>query len=457
MNKTRPSTRLNKQTSASSIANAHSSTLPLEPRPRRLDLLERVVPKHKPLKLGIPPLVREPGLPLVGHHDRISVLLFLAVRKMEHMALLRRLQHDPGGSFLPQRLVQGQHCPELTPVLQLPQQPTENRTVFDSHGSALREVRESGMTGVAEEDKLAGWMQPGVHLSRVLEPPLGDLVHHVEQLQQPRVPVLEEVAHVLGVLGRDIDRVREGVGTEEDNVVQPAALEEVADSVGVGAHPQVDCGVFDELDEVVVLAHVAGLDEDAVCEVAGEMRRVGLAHHFLTAARLEPVGADDEVGGDAAAVFQVHAGRVEVDLHDAGVELDVDAQVAGFLHHHSVEVGAVDMPGGEKGGTVRRANRKFRSIVDIPVGSAVDILGQRHQGLFGEGLAVAVSAKYESPGEHGHFVQRFLHAPFNEDPGGIRRDLNPGADLRAGASVRRKGGDLPEGNLLRSMSQPVPG
>lgn len=153
-----------------------------------------------------------------------------------------------------------------------------------------------------------------------LELPLESLLDEAQELLKSGIPGLEDGTELVEIGILLCNTLGEVVGTDEDNVVDLAALEEVAHGVRAGAHPVVDHGDLYELSKLGVLAHVAGLDQDSVGKIAGVVWGILVTEVDLTALGLESVGSNDEVGLEGLAGSDGDAGSIEIDLVDVGVE-----------------------------------------------------------------------------------------------------------------------------------------
>lgn len=173
----------------------------------------------------------------------------------------------------------------------------------------------------------------------------------------------------------------------------------VADEVPARAEPQPYGGIGDQVREafggdqaaVHVLAGVAGfvLDE----EVAG--------------GRVDPVGADDEVGAPGGAVLEPEHRLVAV-LLDAHAP-QAEAQGAGG------ELGEQDLV------QVRAVDGVVRGTVPL-----LALLAERGAG---EESAVVPAAQFDRAGPYGDRAQAALDAEAVQQPGGVGGDLEAGADL----------------------------
>lgn len=172
------------------------------------------------------------------------------------------------------------------------------------------------MTRIPQERKIRTLMRPGGHLNAILQAPLTRLPHQAQQQLKPRVPVPEEIPHLLQIRLCHVDQLGQVVGTDQDDVAEPAALQEIADGVPVGTHPVVDAGAGDEIGQFGVVVHVCCFDDDAVCEVAGQVGWVWAGEEGFAAGGLEPVGADDKVDVEVWSVLDMQRRRREVDAGD---------------------------------------------------------------------------------------------------------------------------------------------
>ena len=100
------------------------------------------------------------------------------------------------------------------------------------------------MACISQQRELSRRMTPRLHLLAVLQAPLTRFLHEPQERLQLRIPLFEEIPHLLHVCFRRVDHVREVVGTDEYDVVKPSSFQEIADGVSVRSHPVVDCGLL---------------------------------------------------------------------------------------------------------------------------------------------------------------------------------------------------------------------
>lgn len=188
---------------------------------------------------------------------------------VENITLEGRAFDDARGAGLADGLVDDEEVGELAGARDSAEEFTEDGAVFDGHGRSLGQVRERSVARVAQEGKVPVWMAPDFHFLAVLETPFARLLDEVEERSELGVPFREELSHLLDVGFGHVDHFGEVIGTGEDDVVEPAAFEEVADCVGVWAHPVIYCGLCGQFLEERVLLHVFCFDDDSVGKISG--------------------------------------------------------------------------------------------------------------------------------------------------------------------------------------------
>jgi hypothetical protein len=173
-------------------------------------------------------------------------------------------------------------------------------------GKRHEQVWKRSMARITQQRNPPVRMTPISHLLAILQAPLARLLNNTQQRFKSRIPIREEVAHLLDVRFGRIHQFGEVVGTHEHDVVHVPAFEQVADGVPVGSEPVVDLRVLDELEQICVLAHIVRFHNDAVCKIASKTWGIHMAEERFAARGFQPVGAEDEVILEFLAVAEHH-------------------------------------------------------------------------------------------------------------------------------------------------------
>lgn len=200
------------------------------------------------------------------------------------------------------------------------------------------------MTSVTHEHELATFMTPLIHLLAILQPPLARLLYQTQKQRQPRIPALKSLPHFLQIRLRRVHQLWQVVRTSQNDVVQPATLEEVADYMRVWSHPVVDRRMLHELTERVVLLHVLSFHDNPIRQISREMRRMRMPQHLLSTNRLQAIRANDHV----RVLIYTSIGhrkrrRIEIDGPYGFAEQNLDSEGSGLFDKDAMEIGTVDV------------------------------------------------------------------------------------------------------------------
>ena len=164
------------------------------------------------------------------------------------------------------------------------------------------------MARIAQQRDPARRVNPVVQLVEVRQLPLQIRAREATQLSHGFAPV-GEARNQLGVvaLGAPLAFVdgRAAVGRVrdvDDDVVELAVAEGVADGVALGAHPVHGPGLGDVVRHVGVGEERGRGHEDPIGNVARVLGRDGRAVYRVADGGFDAIGADDEVGGEGGVV-----------------------------------------------------------------------------------------------------------------------------------------------------------
>lgn len=215
----------------------------------------------------------------VQRHAAVPLALLLPVVDVQDVLVLARLGLDQRRAGTADGLVALQRREQVLPFAMGCQTLPQGGRVLGRLRRPLREVGQHGVARVAEQTGLSGRMDPGREAGEVAETPLQESAGEPAELLDARFPGAEAPAEFLaralhdpGLVGRLAVR-----GGADDDVVELAVADGVADEVGLRAAPGGVGRVGDQAGQVGVGEEVFAWDQDAVGDVAGVSRAIGLA------------------------------------------------------------------------------------------------------------------------------------------------------------------------------------
>ena len=209
----------------------------------------------------------------------------------------------------------------------------EHAAILDRLARALPQVRQHRVRGVAEHGDPT--LRPLRDRVPVVERPLVPDVSRRKDPQQRLVPAAVALEHLLRshsgdpglvpvalvvVVADDVDQLVSPHGIKHDRAVRPQPLDVVVRRRFTG--------------------HGIDRDHAAVADLAGEARRIR-AEQRRSHDRVDPVGADDHVGLDLAAVLESRDRDVAVRLDSDAARAERDDVARQRLRQHVEQVGAM--------------------------------------------------------------------------------------------------------------------
>ena len=274
--------------------------------------------------------------------------------------------------------------------------------VLRGHASALRQILQHGMGGVAEQR----------------DPPLAPLLHRFAVAQHPHAPRLDALEHAqdLGALafkmgpqlariGLRIPTLDVTLGVEHgDQVVNFGAAQRVVDEMGARASPQ------DHVRRPEILRHLLAREHGAISDMA-RYQRLAVADHLVAHLRPHAVAADEGTASDAFARLQGHA--------DAGVVLlEILDAATGFQRDAVVVLARID----EDGMQIVAVSDGVGLLELLPKARLIE--RDAGDALAGQGAAHLHGGRPVCVGKH-----RLFEVEFFERAKDVGAELDAGADL----------------------------